>query len=90
MCFSFEGMLCRQKTYHQYKAERLNNHLLQDLTVPSLSHCVTRCLSNDQCVSFNWEDMTKQCQLNNAGKGGFPADVITTTSWNYYGNDGQV
>ena len=38
--------------------------------------------------------MTKQCQLNNAAKAGFPADVITLSNWNYYGIDasdlGQV
>ena len=67
--------------------------MLQDLTVSSLAHCVTKCLTIDQCVSFNWEDMAKRCQLNNAAKDEFPADVVTASSWNYYDIDasyGQV
>ena len=86
--YSIQGTLCRQESYQQYNANRFDNHVIHEYKARSQSECASTCLSlPEKCVSFNWKDVDKTCQLNNAGKVDFPSDVTSNADWKHYGVD---
>ncbi|XP_072026282.1 uncharacterized protein [Amphiura filiformis] len=75
---------CRLGVYRQYNAQKLINHVIHDFTARSLTDCVAQCgrSMNDKCMSFNWRQVDKTCELSDADKDGFP--TTTSSSWQYY------
>ena len=46
--------------------------------------CAAQCLTEDSCVSLNWNDSSGRCELNSARKADHLSDILTSSSWVHY------
>ncbi|XP_003724947.2 perlucin-like protein isoform X1 [Strongylocentrotus purpuratus] len=63
----------------------LQNHVIQTIQSTSLVQCVSRCLATgESCLSLNYLEGTRVCQLNGANDVTAPGDFQETENCKYY------
>ncbi|XP_073247495.1 uncharacterized protein [Porites lutea] len=61
------GDICRQIEFdHSFDGKRLKNHLIRTAEVQSERSCRTLCYMEPNCVSYNFNKVTRKCELNNS------------------------
>ena len=65
--FLFLSGTCRQLEFdHTVDGKRLNNHVIRTVDVTCERSCRTLCYMEPNCVSYNFNRVTKKCELNNS------------------------
>lgn len=60
----------------------LLGHVISNITVPDAISCSFECLSNKQCLSYNFK--TNICELNDVTKAAAPHDFQRRPGYKYY------
>lgn len=66
------------------KNQRLENHLIKLFLVDEIMQCLTHCLDFEQCVSMNYEQNSKTCELNSEINTKYPEDMEQREGYSYY------
>ena len=65
--FLFVSDICRQIEFdYSFDGKRLKNHVIRTAEVQSERSCRTLCYKEPNCVSYNFNRVTKKCELNNS------------------------
>ena len=65
--FLFVSDICRQIEFdHSFDGKRLKNHVIRTAEVQSERSCRTLCYMEPNCVSYNFNKVTRKCELNNS------------------------
>ena len=65
--FLFVSDICRQIEFdHFFDGKRLKNHVIRTVDVTGERSCRTLCYMEPNCVSYNFNKVTKKCELNNS------------------------
>ena len=65
--FLFVSDICRQIEFdHSFDGQRLKNHVIRTAEVQSERSCRTLCYMEPNCVSYNFNKVTRKCELNNS------------------------
>ena len=65
--FLFVSDICRQIEFdHSFDGKRLKNHVIRTVDVTGERSCRTLCYMEPNCVSYNFNKVTKKCELNNS------------------------
>ncbi|XP_072043346.1 uncharacterized protein [Amphiura filiformis] len=75
-----------------YKAHIIStqNTLLMGHWIKNISHsisalrCATKCLLNDECLSFNYASASGTCQLNDEDVNGYHCHLVQSTEFDYH------
>ena len=63
----------------------LLQHQLQNLSyVRSAWKCGVKCLLNEDCLSFNYANLSRRCQLNDANGEIYPSHLVGSSEFDYY------
>ncbi|KAM7445022.1 hypothetical protein ABFA07_006409 [Porites harrisoni] len=61
------GGTCRQLEFdHTVDGKRLKNHVIRTVDVNGERSCRTLCYMEPNCVSYNFNKVTRKCELNNS------------------------
>ena len=67
--FLFLSGTCRQLEFdHTVDRKRLKNHVIRTVDVTCERSCRTLCYMEPNCVSYNFNKVTRKCELNNSTK----------------------
>ena len=82
---------CPHKSYTIHREERLRNHLVDEFQARGVLGCAALCLSEEGCVSLNWNGNERRCELNSARRKDYLSDILISSQWAYYErNDGRL
>ena len=73
-----------------FTAKRLQNHAIRTQQVPDVGFCEILCLWESNCVSINFEEKTRSCELNNATHRGYGYHLEDDADYVYHGADVRV
>ncbi|CAH3188619.1 unnamed protein product, partial [Porites lobata] len=58
---------CRQLEFdHTFDGRRFKNHVIRTVDVAGERSCRTLCYMEPNCVSYNFNKVTRKCELNNS------------------------
>ena len=70
IAFNFSLILsdtCRQLEFdHTFDGRRFKNHVIRTVDVAGERSCRTLCYMEPNCVSYNFNKVTRKCELNNS------------------------
>ena len=77
---------CNQATYRHHTASyKLQNHIIQTGNdIRNVLGCANTCNKILGCASFNWHDVNRACDINDATKIDSPVDYVVAAGWSYY------
>ena len=73
-----------------FTAKRLQNHVIRTQKVPDVGFCEILCLWESNCVSINFKEKTRSCELNNATHRGYGYHLEDDADYVYHGADVRV
>ena len=62
-----------------HAGKTLKGHVLEKLKMQSISRCVHRCEKNMNCLSFNFDSDTKECEINSKDSLIATGDLVATS-----------
>ena len=84
---------CRELRFpasFSFTAKRLQNHAIRTQQVPDVGFCEILCLWESNCVSINFKEKTRSCELNNATHRGYGYHLEDDADYVYHGADVRV
>ncbi|KAM7445026.1 hypothetical protein ABFA07_006413 [Porites harrisoni] len=80
------GGTCRQlQFYHTVNGKRLKNHVIRIVDVTGERSCRTLCYMEPNCVSYNFNKVTRKCELNNSTSRDGKKNMETNPDYIYFG-----
>ena len=84
---------CRELRFpasFSFTAKRLQNHAIRTQQVPDVGFCEILCLWESNCVSINFKEKTRSCELNNATHRGYGYHLEDEADYVYHGANVRV
>jgi len=84
---------CRELSFpasFSFTAKRLQNHAIRTQQVPDVDSCELLCFWESNCVSINFKEKTRSCELNNATHRGYGYHLEDNADYVYHGADVRV
>lgn len=81
---------CRELSFpasFSFTAKRLQNHTIRTQQVPDVNSCERLCFWESNCVSINFKEKTRSCELNNATHRGYGYHLEDNADYVYHGAD---
>ena len=76
--------------FYFFDGKRLVNHVVRTEQVPDIDICELLCYQEHNCVSVNFKNNEKKCELSNSTHREHDKDFVDTPGYFYHGSDVRI